>query len=81
MKIILTKVRRFAVCMPKGKSIETDCIEYANKKAILGDGKVFERVRLAAIKRLQRKYFVLASENKLPLEIDYPDLIKIVATV
>ena len=76
--ITLPKIRQFSVYIPKGKCIETDNIDYAHKQAIMKGGQVYERVRLAAIKRLQRRYFVLASENKLPLEIDYPTLINII---
>ena len=65
-------IRKYHVFNPKGKSISTDCAEYANKKAILCGGQVYEDIRFAAKKRLQRIYFVL---GKLAQNVDYPTLI------
>ena len=68
----MKKLRKYHVFNPIGKSISTDNIEYANKKAIICGGEVFEDVRFAAKKRLQKIYFKL---GKSPKNVDYPILI------
>lgn len=77
MKVILPKIRKYHVFNPKGKSISTDNPELADKKAIICNGIVYEDMRINGRKRLQRMYFMAASLNCLPNEIDYPSLIEI----
>ncbi len=74
MTIKLFVIRKFHVFY-KGKSISTDNIEYANKKAILNNGIIFEDVRYNGRKRLQRIYYQMKMKGTLPKEIDYPSLI------
>ena len=49
--------------------------ETLSRKAILLNGTIYIDVRFKAKKRLQRKYVSLQQLNKLPKEIDYPNLI------
>jgi hypothetical protein len=76
MKILLPKIRKYHVWLPGNKSYPaTDNPNLAEKRAILGNGTVYEDIRYNGRKRLQRMYFVAASNGTLPKEIDYPDLI------
>lgn len=77
MKIILPKIRLYSVFNPKGKSIETDCINVAEKKAILTGGTVYINTRQKAQKRLQRMYVMAIYKGKDAASFDYPNLIKI----
>ena len=72
---MIPTIRKYHVFNPIGKSIATDNIHYAEKKAILSNGTVFEDIRYQARKRLQRMYFRMSLNNTLPNEIDYPNLI------
>jgi hypothetical protein len=60
----------------KNKEFRTNNREILSRKAILLNGTIYIDVRYKAKKRLQRKYFRLQQQNKLPIEIDYPTLIK-----
>jgi hypothetical protein len=58
------------------KCVDTDTRELAEKKAILNNGTLFVNTRYDAEIRLRRIYLRLQADNRLPLEIDYPYLIK-----
>lgn len=68
-------IRKFHVFVPNGKSISTDNIDFAEKKAILKNGTVFEDTRYKAKIRLQRMYYYASMNGTLPKEIDYPMLL------
>lgn len=79
MPIKPLKIRQFHVhyyIKGKGKSIATDDVNYANKKAILNNGIIFEDIRCVGRKRLQRIYLKMKDKGTLPNEIDYPTLLK-----
>lgn len=72
---MIPTIRKYHVFNPIGKSISTDDIHYAEKKAILTNGTVFEDIRYKARKRLQRMYYKMNLKGTLPNEIDYPNLL------
>ena len=73
----LPKIRRYYVLLSGNKKgISTDSIELAEKRAILGNGTVYEDIRYKARKRLQRLY-VRALYNGANIDtFDYPVLLK-----
>lgn len=71
-----TIIRKYHVWFEgKRKSISTDNIDCAEKKAILNNGIIFEDMRYNGRKRLQRIYFTMKANGRLPFEIDYPQLL------
>lgn len=71
-----TKIRKYHVWLSGNrKGIATDDLHLAEKKAILGDGSVYEDIRYDGRKRLQRMYLRAANNGILPTEIDYPCLL------
>jgi len=77
-QVNLPKIRKYHVWIPGKRCIATDSPDYAEKKAILANGTVYEDTRYNGRKRLQRLYFRAASLNRLPNEIDYPHLITLI---
>ena len=72
----LPKIYKYSVFTP-GKIFESNNIDLITKKACLfADGTYYVNIRFEAEKRLQRRYFRLFEAGRLPVEIDYPNLIK-----